>query len=416
MKALLSFEQAPPFDVPVRFLLTAVPFGIAAGVLLMFSGDALASRWSDKALALTHLQTAGFMLQAMSGALLQLTPVAIGANVWRPRLLAGLAHPTLLIGAIGLSAAFLSPQAWLFTVGSLMLGLGVVLLSAFVLVALARHAARNQSHHALRIALLCLLVTAALGMWLALARAGIAAAPPDALSTTSHLRFGWLGWALVLLAGAGYMVVPMFQLTPPYPASFQRLFAPVVLVGLVVCLLLPDAVGNLLLAALAAVFAAMTLWLQTRRRRPRVDTSFRFWQLAMASTLLAALLAAALPLIADSERAQVLLGIVVLLGGFSSVIAAMMYKIVPFLVWLHLNNAGADALLMHQVVEEKRMKWHLRLHVAATLCALPIPWIPLCSVPAGALLALAQIVLGANLLSACLRFRERMAACAGSEC
>ena len=73
MDASLSFEQAPPISVPFRFFLTAPLFGVAAGLLLIwFGADALASRWNAPTLALTHLLTVGFMLEAMCGALLQI--------------------------------------------------------------------------------------------------------------------------------------------------------------------------------------------------------------------------------------------------------------------------------------------------------------------------------------------------------
>ena len=77
----LSFEQAPPVSVPYRFFLTAPLFGVAAGLLLVWLGEsAVASRWSGGALALTHLLAVGFMLQAMTGAVMQFVPVAAGGR------------------------------------------------------------------------------------------------------------------------------------------------------------------------------------------------------------------------------------------------------------------------------------------------------------------------------------------------
>ncbi|MCE9569169.1 MAG: hypothetical protein K8R10_04030 [Rhodocyclales bacterium] len=86
MHANLSFDQAPPISVPYRFFVAAPWFGVLAGILLTWSGaDALASRWTPEALALTHLIALGFMLQAMCGALFQFIAVAVGGNVWRPK-------------------------------------------------------------------------------------------------------------------------------------------------------------------------------------------------------------------------------------------------------------------------------------------------------------------------------------------
>jgi hypothetical protein len=83
------------------------------------------------ALALTHLMVAGFMLQAMCGALLQFIHVAAGANIWRPGLVASLVHPALVVGVALLAAGFLAgPGPW-FAAGA---GLIVTALSGYVAV------------------------------------------------------------------------------------------------------------------------------------------------------------------------------------------------------------------------------------------------------------------------------------------
>src|SRR5574340_1841803 len=97
MAASLSFDQAPPVSGPARFFLTAPLFGIAAGFLLALNdGGLFDSRWQPAALALTHLMTLGFMLLTLCGALLQILPVASGANVWRPRVVAWIVHVGLV--------------------------------------------------------------------------------------------------------------------------------------------------------------------------------------------------------------------------------------------------------------------------------------------------------------------------------
>lgn len=407
MKALLSFEQAPPFDVPVRFMLTAVPFGIAAGLLLMLSGDALASRWSPQCLALTHLMTVGLMLHAMTGALLQITPVAIGANLPSPRRLAAVVHPCMTAGAASLVAAFLGAGDSFYLVGAAGLSVAVGVLAVTALVALLRAPVRNPSRHAMQLALAGLLLTALFGVALALARAG-QTVPEGLVSTPTHWRLGWFAWGLALLSGASYLVVPMFQLTPQYPASFQRAFVPALAVAGILILLAPTGIATqLLLGALAASYALTTLVLQHRRRRPRVDTSYRFWQLSLASVLCATAVAIAMPMLPEPDRAEVLLGLLVMLGAFDSVICGMMYKIIPFLAWLHLNNNGSRPLLMHQVIEEHRMKIHFRLHAAAVVLTLGAPWLPALAIPAGALLVAAHTVQGANIAQGLLRYHER---------
>ncbi len=407
MKELLSFEQAPPFHVPLRFLLSAIPFGIAAGVLLIFSTDELGSRWSPSVLALTHLITVGLMLQAMCGAILQITPVAIGANVPAPALLASVVHPCLLLGAVLLVAGFLGAGDLFYAFGATGLLLGIVPFALVTLYALWRAPVRNPSRLAMMLALAGLLATAAYGASLALARGGLPSPAPLA-NTAAHFRLGWTVWGLALLCGASYLVVPMFQLTPQFPARFQRLFIPALALSAVLIVLVPGhPLVDVALAALAATFAVTVLLLQTRRRRPRVDSSFRFWQLALFSILAAIALSLALPWLPHAPQAEVLLGMLVIVGGFDSVICGMMYKIVPFLTWLHLNNAGARPLLMHQVIEEPLIRFHLRLHAAALVPLLLAPWVPPFTVLAGALLVAAHVRQAINMAIAIGRYHER---------
>src|SRR5574338_1150997 len=99
----LSYEDAPPFSVPLRYFLTAPLFGIAAGALLLIDGGALASRWSPAALGAVHLVATGVMLQVMLGALMQILPVVAGATLLSPLRIARLSHPLLAGGSIVLS-------------------------------------------------------------------------------------------------------------------------------------------------------------------------------------------------------------------------------------------------------------------------------------------------------------------------
>ena len=94
MRPNLSFEQAPPLDVPLRFFASACLFGLLAALLLILApgeaaGGGFGHRWSPPVLAATHLVTTGFMLHIMLGALFQLTPVAVGAHLHRRHLSSG---------------------------------------------------------------------------------------------------------------------------------------------------------------------------------------------------------------------------------------------------------------------------------------------------------------------------------------
>ncbi|MCC7279812.1 MAG: hypothetical protein IT487_16055, partial [Chromatiaceae bacterium] len=100
----LALDQAPPFPIPARFFLTAPLFAILAGLLLVWEGPALlASRWMPAALAAVHLITLGYLGQVMSGALLQLLPVVVGAPVPAVRWVGAVTHAGLALGALSLA-------------------------------------------------------------------------------------------------------------------------------------------------------------------------------------------------------------------------------------------------------------------------------------------------------------------------
>ena len=415
----LSFEQAPPVSVPYRFFLTAPLFGVAAGLLLVWLGEsAVASRWSGGALALTHLLAVGFMLQAMTGAVMQFVPVAAGGNVWRPGLVANLIHPALAIGAGMLVAAFLVHESVLFRLAGAILLTTVGFLVVVVGAALLRTPARGATILSMRIAVFGLAVTALLGATLAEGLAGDASWPLVELANV-HAGWGWGGWALMLLAGVSYSVVPMFQLTPAYPAVLSRWLAPILLVTL---LLWSVQLGGQSPAwqqwvwraglAVGAGFAGVTLWLQQRRRRRVSDPTLLFFRGAMVcmiGLLLSAVVMTLVPSVAEHPRLPYWLGVLALPGVFVSAINGMLYKIVPFLNWLHLQRLMGIGMLppnMKEMIAERAMVAQMRVHFAAVIFLLAGAIMPEIARVAGLVFAISCAMLGRNLIQAARFFRN----------
>jgi hypothetical protein len=180
---------------------------------------------------------------------------------------------------------------------------------------------------------------------------------------------------------------------------------------------LPPLAAPLIEAGLAAcvlLFALATLHLQARRRRKLPDVTLDFWRLGMASLIACTLvwLAAQFrPALADSAIYPLLLG-VLFIGGFAvSVVSGMLYKIVPFLAWFHLQaqlQARAGSIpTMKDMIAERSMRWQFRLHLAACALLAGAALRPPLAVAAGGVLALSALLLGINLLSAVRRFAAR---------
>ncbi len=415
MSAPMSFEQAPPLSVPQRFFLTAPLFGIAAGLTLAVHWDAVtASRWAPQTAAVVHLLTVGFMLQVMAGALLQVMPVAAGANVWRPRLVAGVVHPALVLGAISLAAGFLGLGAPGLQAAAVLLGSAVVLYAAVALVGLVRSPAIGPTVMVLRTAVVGLVVAAGLGVSLA---ALFGWGLPLPFVELLHLHVAWavLGWALMLLMGVAYLVVPMFQLTPAYPVAIARALPSLLVAGLAAWTAgiwfhveWLEWLGAVLGAAGVSGFAWQTLRLQAQRRRKVVDSTLRYWRLAMACLLGAVAVELSLRFVAASSalrpHLELLAGVLLFGGAFPSAINGMLYKVVGFLGWLHLQRVSKKPPTMQQVMPEAGARWHLRLFVSALALLLGAAgWAPL-AIPGGLLFAAACALLEWHLVGATRRY------------
>jgi hypothetical protein len=334
----LSLDQAPPIELPFGFFLLATPFLILAGGLLAWQGELiLLSRWSPPALALTHLLTLGFLTQVMSGALLQMLPVLAGVPVPRVGLAARSAQALLVTGCLALCWGLYSgAQVWLM-VGGTELGLAVAVLVTALGIALVRARGVPQTLLAMRLALLGLIMTLLLGVLLLAVLLGMG---PTGFAAWVDLHMGWglLGWAGMLILGVGFQVVPMFHVTPSYPRWVTRLLAPVLFAGLAAATLAaglgrPGWLPYALAPAIAALvgFSIVTLRLQQRRERPRLDTTLLYWRVSMSLMILAAILWLL------GGRAE-LIGVMTLLGIGVGLPSGMLLKIMPFLSWFHLQH------------------------------------------------------------------------------
>lgn len=418
MTVALSFEQAPPISVPFRFFLTAPLFGCLAGILLAADAESvLASRWTGVSLALTHLLTLGFMLQAMCGALLQLLPVVVGANVWRPRWIGALTHVGLIAGTALLVAGFLTSAPVWFRLAVPVLGATVLVFVAATAVGLLRTPSRSETLTALRIAIVALAVTAGLGIALSVFFGWQTPLPVMRLAQL-HVAWGFLGWGLVLLAGVAFLVVPMFQLTPPYAKSFAGLF-PAVLTGTLVLwsvlALMIEEPGwetggaAAALGVLAAGFGVQTLRLQAQRRRRHVDPTFLFWRTAMIALIVASAMVLARLCVDDQAlggRLELAAGAVIVVGFFVSVINGMFYKIVPFLIWMHLQRRVPTPPNMSRVIPEEAMRRQLWLHWAALAVLMLGAALPPLLAPGGILLAASCAWIEINLIRAVRVYRR----------
>lgn len=433
----LSLEQAPPISVPFRFFITAPIFGMIGALLLMTMGDAaLASRWTPGMLAITHAWLLGFFAMVMFGALLQMLPVLAGAVIGSPRMLANLVLPLWSAGVIALQVAFLKGTPPLFMLAISLLAAAVVIFVLFCGAALYRATSQIDSVLGMKLALLSLVITLLLGIILGMGHSGwLALLRP--IGTNVHAMWGLLGWIGLLVVSVSWQVVPMFQITASYPRALVRLLAPVLFVLFLlrmVAVLLPSIFSELNqtpplimllldlgISALLILFAVNTLWLQYCRKRKIRDTHTHYWRIGCISLILVVScwwLGQGFnePSIAEQLK---LWSVVLFITGFvMSIMTGMLYKIVSFLVWFHLQAVNTQRMMagksliqvphMKAVISEKRTRLQLWVFLAALL-AVPfaLTW-PVLDMLAGGLWLLHFGVMTVNLGSAANHYRRAM--------
>ena len=422
MQALLSFEKAPPFAAPLRFFLTAPLFGMLAGLLLLWDGPAVfASRWSPGALAATHLITIGFMMQAMLGALIQILPVVAGVNIPQSLNISRGLHLGLSSGALLLAAGFVLGMPDLLILAASMLALSIASFLLVVGFAMFLVKPTSPTIRGIKLAMFGMAGVLALGVVLVMALARGWPIPLIAL-TDLHVAWGLGAWGGVLLAAVAYVVVPMFQLTPGYPARLSWVFPWLMLACLalwsIAVLTAMPRVGDVaqgLVCLLGILFSGFTLRLQSRRRRARADATYHYWQLGLCCAIFALIMgltATVWPALAERAEWPLLLGLLLLVGGFISFIAGMFYKIVPFLAWMHLQSLGEGKVMapaMNKILAETLMQRQMLSHVVAFSALVAAVFIPeWMARTAGFAFMVSNGFLLWNLLGATHRYRQHL--------
>lgn len=119
--------------------------------------------------------------------------------------------------------------------------------------------------------------------------------------------------------------------------------------------------------------------------------------------------ACTIPAVGEWTNWPVLCGVLLMFGGFVSVITGMLYKIVPFLVWLHLQNLGGGVRMvpnMKKIIDETSMHRQMLSHFVAVILLLAAVFRPEeLAVPAGIAVVVSQTWLAGNLWSGTNVFR-----------
>ena len=390
----LSLNTIPPVLIPLRFFLTAPVFGILAALLILFYGPEIwMSRWLPGSLALTHLMTIGFMLMVMIGALYQFIPVMVGQLIPAGNFLVPIIHPLLIVGTLSLTAGFILTINSLYWLAFTALGLSLTL---FALSLLPLMIARLKDHlivFILRILFFVLIITIGLGLYMLLAYAYPDIGIDFRTYTDIHALWGLIGWVVLLIMAVSSQVIPMFFVTPEFSVRYLKLVSVLIVVTLSGLLMLDNSwlknnsltlLLQLLLTLELSFVAFYILSLINQRKRKLSDVTINFFRLSLVSLLLANVYwwvfnyGLILSISTFQIQFEFTMALLLIYGLALSAIIGMLQKIVPFLIYLNLQNLSFKhpqsmtsepklVLNMKQIISNRQSRIQLSLHLVSYL-------------------------------------------------
>lgn len=341
----MAMQNAPPLLLPAEHFVAALAFFVAGALGLVRVAPELAAGLFplSRVAAVAHCFTLGWITTSILGALYQFLPVALGVPVRSRRL----AHATFVLFVPGL-ALFIGGLAGgrpaLLVPGAALFGTALLLFTGNLAATLRRATERGLTWWALAGAATCLVATVLLGAALAgnLRWGYLGAARFTTMAV--HIHVAVFGWVLLVVIGVANRLLPMFLLSHGVSERAGRVGAALVAAGVLVLIVLSHAVrgpllwlvpGALLLAG-AAAFLVQARGFYRHRRKPRLDPGMRLAGVALGFLALGLVLApVALAGGLAVPRLAVAYVAALVVGGFSLFVAALYYKIIPFLVWFH---------------------------------------------------------------------------------
>ncbi|HWG84328.1 MAG TPA: hypothetical protein VNT60_02505 [Deinococcales bacterium] len=315
-------QRVIPFAIPAGFILAASLFLAFGAVLLGLNPGALAEARDPVTLTAAHLLILGFGVGVLMGAMHQLVPVVIEVQLPRP----GWGYWTLGLWAGGLPfqlRGFLTGDPLLIAAGGALVLLGILVFAAHMLFAFRAAASWSPVHSGLAWVVAYLALTPTVGVLQALSMK-FGSYDPDRIVV--HAVVGLVGVFALAVFVVGHKLLAMFTLS--HGGNDRVLGALLWAVnGGILATALDARAGAVLLAAAYLLAATDTaLILRARTKRP-LDVGVRHYLLALGFLGLSGL-----AFLSGHPMAG---GAWFLLGFLAIVVTGMLYKILPFLTWVH---------------------------------------------------------------------------------
>ncbi len=365
----LSLDQAPPISVPFRFFLSAPIFGVLISFVLFFAPfSEISNQYSHFAIGLIHLFTLGILSMIIFGAMQQMMPVLAGAIIKKPRLFANVVHSSLVLGTLFLSFSFIFEIKNLLFIGVIFLAIAFLTFFIMSIKLLFNVKFLTSTVKAMRLFSLAGLITLFLGLYLAFSHINLSFSENYYIVVFLHILFALFGFALLLIMGVSFQVIPMFYVALDFPKFVQNKMPLILFILLFVSAVFLYLGINFLILKIIFVtliinFCFYGLKSLNNRRRPVFDATLWYWKFSLSSLIISMII-----WLFNFFESNYILAIVFAFGFLYSLLQGMVYKIIPFLSWFHLSSKGYFKLpTIREFIDEKYIKIHFFVHLVSII-------------------------------------------------
>jgi len=408
----LSIDQAPPISAPVRFYLTAPIFAILAGFLILFSdASVLMIRYSSDSIIITHALTIGFLGFIMLGSLTQMLPVLAGVQIPKVGIVSKTSYFFLVFGTLFMLFGLMFESSLLNTLALVGLGIGFAMMIIVISLAIIKVKNFNPTVKAMSTSLVFATLTVLMGLFLLLTYINEDLAEYRYVVANIHSVWGVFGFGGILIIGVTFQVLPMFYVAPRFKQFCKKKVVWLISTGLGIWLITTvfyeplSILGKFWIAVFFWAFAT-TVWIKlSKRRRPISDVTVWYWR----SASLFLTLGSFLWIFDEYFKNEYVVMVGILLGGgfILSIMIGMLYKIVPFLVWFHLNAMGYMTIpTMNEMINKTLGKIQFVLFIASLVGFVFTFYIPVLLSVSALSFIISMMILQYNVIAPMLIYRR----------
>ena len=408
----LSVDQAPPISAPLRFFLTAPLFGVLAGVLILLSDTTiLISRYSTDSIVITHAITIGFFAFIMLGSLTQMLPVLASAKIQNVKNITLISYFLLTLGLLSMIFGLKLDIKLLISLSYMMLGIGFLIMILSILYAIKGVKHFTATIKGMLASLIFAFMIVLMGMLLLSEYANNSISQYHYILANVHSVWAIFGFSGLLIIGVAFQVLPMFYVAPKFKQFCKKRVVILISIGLFIWLALNIFAENYALYAklwIATFFWAFatTVWLKFNRRKRAVsDVTVLYWRAASIFLTLGSFLW----IFDEFFKHEYIVMVAILIGGgfILSIMIGMIYKIVPFLVWFHLNAMGYMSIpTINEMIDKDLAKIQFTIMMLSLIGFIFAFYMPKLLMPSAVYFIISMLILEYNILAPVFIYRR----------